>query len=60
MTIGARDIFLAGVRGEPASRPAVASVCQSATYAQMDILGARWQWRFWICIKERNIDKNFF
>lgn len=36
---GKREIFLAAVRGEKTSRPAVASVNQTATYEQMDELG---------------------
>ncbi len=39
---GSREIFLAGIRGEKASRPAVASVNQTATYAQMEAVGAKW------------------
>ena len=38
----ARDIFLEAVRGERTSRPAVATVDQSATFEQMDTLGVRW------------------
>jgi [methyl-Co(III) methanol-specific corrinoid protein]:coenzyme M methyltransferase len=42
MANGAREIFLAAVRGESTPRPAVASVCQSATYEQMKLVGAKW------------------
>jgi [methyl-Co(III) methanol-specific corrinoid protein]:coenzyme M methyltransferase len=38
----AREIFLAALHGEKTPRPAVATVDQSATYEQMDILGVKW------------------
>lgn len=42
MANGSREVFLAAIGGEPTFRPAVASVNQTATYEQMDILGVRW------------------
>ncbi len=40
--MNSRDRVLAALRGETVGRPPVISVCQHATYDQMDKLGAAW------------------
>lgn len=38
----AREIFLQAVRGEPTSRPSVATVDQTATFQLMEALDVKW------------------